>query len=118
VSLSRLTPGTPGPPRGSEDHSPFGQQILNQRPAGWDEKLTDWRDGLPFVGLDRLHEKALRPTAAGREGLTRCFEPSSYLLDAEEVRGSNLLAPTTKGPGQRAFSFQRSWPNRALRAKS
>jgi hypothetical protein len=40
--------------------------------------------------------------AAGREGMTRCFEPSSYLLDAEEVRGSNPLAPT-KCAGQRPF---------------
>jgi hypothetical protein len=54
---------------------------------------------------------------AGREALTRCFEPSGYLLDAEEVRGSNPLAPTSKGPSQRAFLFERSRRHWRLRAK-
>jgi len=30
------------------------------------------------------------------------------MLDAEEVRGSNPLAPTDKDPGHRAFSFRRT----------
>jgi hypothetical protein len=56
----------------------------------------------------QIQEKGLGSTAAGREVLTRCFEPSGYLLDAEEVRGSNPLAPTIKGPGHRAFFVWRS----------
>jgi hypothetical protein len=39
--------------------------------------------------------------------LVRCFEPSGYLLDAEEVRGSNPLAPIRRGPGHRAFLLER-----------
>jgi len=83
-----------------------------------DVKLTEWRDGLPFVGLDRSKKKALVPTAAGREALTRCFELSSYVFDAEEVRGSNPPAPTIKGPGQRAFSFRRSRLDQGSEPKS
>ncbi len=30
------------------------------------------------------------------------------MLDAEEVRGSNPLAPTSKGPGHGAFSLERA----------
>ena len=43
------------------------------------------------------------------EGLT--------FLDAEEVRGSNPLAPTSKDPGHKAFSFRRSRQDRRLRAE-
>jgi excisionase family DNA binding protein len=38
---------------------PFGKQILNPRPAGLTRKSTEWRDGLPFVGLDRCKRRRL-----------------------------------------------------------
>jgi hypothetical protein len=36
--------------------------------------------------------------------LTRCYKRAVHLFDAEEVRGSNPLAPTIKGPGHKAWS--------------
>ena len=63
----------------------------------------------------QIQEKAPTPTAAGREALTRCFELSVYLLDAEEVRHSNPLAPTAKGPDHSTFSFSAGFAESGLR---
>ncbi len=47
----------------------------------------------------------------------RRFVPTPCFLDAEEVRGSNPLAPTSKGPGHRPFSFEPAEPIDGLEAK-
>jgi hypothetical protein len=44
---------------------------------------------------------------ATRGALTRFYKAAGHLFDAEEVRGSNPLAPTRKGPGHGAFSLER-----------
>jgi hypothetical protein len=72
-----------------------------------DEKLTDWRDALPLVRPGQNRETPHVAMAAPRVAVTRRFELADPLFDAEEVRGSNPLAPTRKGPGDRAFSLER-----------
>ena len=60
--------------------------------------------------LPRQPEHPLNGEDAG-QSVVRAF------LDTEEVRGSNPLAPTTKGPGHRAFSVARSRPDRGFGAE-
>jgi excisionase family DNA binding protein len=49
----------PRTPEGSEDHSPLCSADLESAPRRVDEKLTDWRDGLPSIGLDRCKRRRL-----------------------------------------------------------
>jgi hypothetical protein len=63
-------------------------------------QLTDWRDTLPLVRRGQNRETLHVAMAARRVAVTRCFELADPLFDAEEVRGSNPLAPT-EIPGQR-----------------
>jgi hypothetical protein len=53
----------------------------------------------------------------GFKPVTRDFARRSSMLDAEEARGSNPLAPTSKGPSHRAFSFERIRRDWRLRAQ-
>jgi predicted DNA-binding transcriptional regulator AlpA len=84
-----------------------GSQVSARRV---DEKLTEWRDALPLVrpGLNRetLHV-AMAARAWPRPGASS---------DAEEVRGSNPLAPTT-GDLLTGLSHGRSRLHRRLRAR-
>ncbi len=61
-----------------------------------DEKLTERRDGKSLNGIQRTQETGADMRFLEIEPVTSGFERRSALLDAEEVRGSNPLAPTTK----------------------
>ena len=75
-----------------------------------DEKLTERRDGASVNGIEGAQETGADLRFAPCEPLTSGFGRHSSILDAEEVRGSNPLAPTGKGPGHGASSlFWAAW---------
>jgi hypothetical protein len=59
-----------------------------------DEKLTERRDDMSVSGIERTQEKGADLGFSGSKPVTRDFGGCSNMLDAEEVRGSNPLAPT------------------------
>jgi len=63
-----------------------------------DEKLTERRDGVPFNGIEGTQEAGDELRFLGRKPVTSDFGGSSAMLDAEEARGSNPLAPTNLAP--------------------
>jgi len=73
-----------------------------------DEKLTERRDEAPFNGNNGTQETGADLRFSKSESVTSGFGGRSDFLDAEEVRGSNPLAPTKKGPGQWAPRTERS----------
>jgi hypothetical protein len=73
-----------------------------------DEKLTERREEASFNGTEGTQENGDDLGFTACEPLTSFFGRSSSMLDAEEARGSNPLAPTSKGPGYRAFSLDQS----------
>ena len=73
-----------------------------------DEKLTERRDEASLNGINGTREKGADMAFSGSEPVTRDFRRRADMLDAEEVRGSNPLAPTSKGPGHGPFLFERA----------
>jgi hypothetical protein len=61
---------------------------------GVDEKLTELRDEPSLDGIEGTQEKGAELRLLGHKPMTSNFRRHSALLDAEEVRGSNPLAPT------------------------
>jgi hypothetical protein len=59
-----------------------------------DGKLTERRDEASLDGIERTQETGAELRFLGHKPVTSGFGRRSALLDAEEVRGSNPLAPT------------------------
>jgi hypothetical protein len=72
-----------------------------------DEKLTERRDEASLDGIEGTHETCAELRFSSHKPVTSGFGRGSALLDAEEVRGSNPLAPNSKGPGHSAFFLSR-----------
>jgi hypothetical protein len=83
-----------------------------------------WGPGKGQGGLDGDSgpgpDRRARSTASQRRGQSpggrRGEMPAPTFLNAEEVRGSNPLAPTSKGPGHRAFFYLRGSADRWFEA--
>jgi hypothetical protein len=61
-----------------------------------DEKLTERRDEAPLDGIEGTQEMGADLGAWVSEPVSSGFGGRSDLLDAEEARGSNPLAPTNE----------------------
>jgi hypothetical protein len=85
----------------TEGESPVAEK--DRPPDCVDEKLTERRDEESLDGSQRTHETGADLRFSRSEPVTSGFGGLPPLLDAEEARGSNPLAPT-RTAGQRPFS--------------
>jgi hypothetical protein len=69
-----------------------------------DGKLTERRDEGSVNGIEGTPKTGDELRFLGRKPVTSDFGGSSAMLDAEEVRGSNPLAPTQEAQVSTTFS--------------